>query len=501
MNDIDFDARVTCRLGLIMKMKLRITALLLVVIMVISACSGDGTVKVKLDPKNPVTITIWHYYNGSQQVAFDEMINVFNTTVGKEAGIFVQGKGQGDVTGLEEAVMASLNQQVGSDEVPNIFSSYADTAYAIDQQGHLADISKYLSEEELGVYVDSYIEEGRIGENGELRIFPTAKSSEIFMLNKTDWDKFSNATGADLSLLQTKEGLVEAAKAYYEWTDSLTPDITGDGKSFYGRDGMANLFIIGSMQMGTELFEVNNRQVTLNIDKEVIKKIWDFYYVSYIKGYFQAYGRFRSDDLKINEIIAFTGSTTSSMYFPDVVDVEGDTYPIEYMVFSEPPFANSDNYIVQQGAGMVVTKGTPEEEYASIMFLKWFTQMENNLEFSVTSSYLPVQKEAYSMEVLDQIITDNQIDISPKTYDTFQIIFENFDAYILYTNKAFEGGSKARKVLDYHLSDKATADREKILQKLDTGMSLDEAVEEFISEEAFEKWFGDFSNALQESVQ
>ena len=34
-----------------------------------------------LDPKDPVSLTIWHYYNGSQQSAFDALVEEFNDTV------------------------------------------------------------------------------------------------------------------------------------------------------------------------------------------------------------------------------------------------------------------------------------------------------------------------------------------------------------------------------------------------------------------------------------
>ncbi|WP_418429387.1 extracellular solute-binding protein, partial [Blautia sp.] len=204
---------------------------------------GEQEDAVKLNPDKPLSITIWHYYNGAQQVAFDELVNEFNETVGKEKGIFVKGYSQGNVNELEDAVMASMNEEVGSEEMPNIFSAYADAAYTVDKRGKLADISAYMSEEELDSYVDSYIEEGRIGKGNTLRIFPTAKSSEIFMMNKTDWDKFAEASGASLDDLSTLEGVTETAQKYYEWTDSLTPDVPEDGKAFYGRDSVANLFV------------------------------------------------------------------------------------------------------------------------------------------------------------------------------------------------------------------------------------------------------------------
>ena len=48
-----------------------------------------------------------------------------------------------------------------------------------------------------------------------------AKSTEIMMRKKTDWDTFAAATGAELSQLET--GVVQVSKTYYEWADSLTP--------------------------------------------------------------------------------------------------------------------------------------------------------------------------------------------------------------------------------------------------------------------------------------
>lgn len=354
--------------------------------------AGCGKANGKLDPDNPVTVTAWHYYNGAQQTAFDALVKEFNDTVGLEKGIFVKSASKGDVNQLEEVVMSALKKEVGSEEAPDMFSCYADTAYEIQQMGYLADISPYISKEELSEYVDSYVEEGRIGEAGQLFIFPTAKSSEIFMLDKTDWDKFSQAAGVELSSLSTMEGLAETAGKYYDWTDSLTPDIPNDGKAFYGRDAMANLFIIGSMQLGTEVFKVENQQVTLQVDKAVMKRIWDTWYIPYVKGYFSAYGRFRSDDVKIGELISYTGSTTSAMYFPDAVELEDETYPIEYIILPAPVFEGGENYAVQQGAGMVVTKTDEKKEYACTEFLKWFTQAENNIEFGCSSGYLPVKK-------------------------------------------------------------------------------------------------------------
>ena len=456
--------------------------------------------KDPLDPNDPVSLTVWHYYNGSQQAAFDSLVEEFNETVGQEKGIYVQGYSQGSVSDLETAVRDSIGGKVGADEMPDIFSSYADTAYEVEQSGALADLSIYMDEEEMDKYVDSYLEEGRIASDGSLRIFPTAKSTEIMMINKTDWEPFAEDVGASLEDLKTIEGVVSTAQSYYEWTDAQTPDVNGDGMAFYGRDAVANYFIIGMQQLGVEIFQVENGELILNTPKEELHRLWENYYVPMVKGYFGAYGSFRSDDVKIGDLLAYTGSTSSAMYFPDQVESDNGSHPIDYIVMAAPVFEGGQNYAVQQGAGMVVSKSDEKHEYAAVEFLKWFTDADHNLQFGCVSGYLPVLKEANSTEKLDQVISDKQLEVAPKTYDCLTTVFQEMDQLTLYTNKSFANGSAARKVLEYHLADKAAEDRAAVAAKLEQGESLEDASAPYITEESFEEWYDSFCDSLNDSV-
>lgn len=456
--------------------------------------------KSPLDPGNPVSLTVWHYYNGSQQAAFDALVENFNDTAGAEKGIYVQSYSQGSVSDLETAVRDSISGKVGADNMPDIFSSYADTAYEVEQAGALANLSEYLSDEELERYVDSYIEEGRIASDGSLRIFPTAKSTEIMMINKTDWGKFADVTGASLDNLTTIEGVAATARAYYEWTDAQTPDVPGDGKAFYGRDALANYMIIGMKQLGVEIFQVDNGQLTLNVPKEQLRRLWENYYVPMVKGYFGAYGSFRSDDVKTGDLLAYTGSTSSAMYFPDQVELDDSSYPIDYIVMMAPIFDGGERYAVQQGAGMVVSKSDERHEYAAVEFLKWFTEAENNLQFGSVSGYLPVQKEANSSAKLDQVIADQGLSVAPKTYNCLAATFNQMENMTLYTNKSFENGSAARKVLEYNLADQAAADREAVAAAVKEGASPEEAAAPYVTDEAFDRWYDSFCDALNSAV-
>lgn len=459
----------------------------------LSACGG----KSPLDPKNPTKITVWTYYNGDQLSAFDGMVDEFNESVGAQKGIIVKSVSQGSVNDLETNVLAAVQGEVGADEVPNIFMAYADTAYAVDQLGQVMDLKDYLSEEERAAYIDSYLKEGDFAGTGEIKIFPTAKSLELLVINKTDWDAFAAATGASYDDMADIEGLTATAEKYFEWTDSLTPDVPDDGKALFGRDAMANYMLIGSMQLGQEIFQVSDGKMTLNFDKAVAKKLWDNYYIPFIKGHFAATGRFRSDDIKTGNIIAYVGSSSGVSFFPEAVNIsDSESYPIEMEVLPCPQFDGGD-YAVQQGAGMVVTKGEEAEVYASVEFLKWFTADERNIKFSVDSGYLPVTKTANNMDA----IAGSGAQIKDRMKKVLTVGVDTVNRNELYTTKAFENGGKARNVLEYAMSDKAAADREVVVQRMAQGLSLEEAVAEFELDDNFDAWYEETLQRLQEFVQ
>ena len=144
-----------------------------------------------LDPNKPITLEIWTYYNGTQKAAFDGLVTEFNETVGAEKGIVVEAYSQGNVNDLIQKVEESAEKKVGAGEIPDIFAAYADTAYKVDKLGLVASIDQYMTEEELASYRDEYMSEGRIGEDGSLKIFPIAKSTELMMLVRGSCRRFS----------------------------------------------------------------------------------------------------------------------------------------------------------------------------------------------------------------------------------------------------------------------------------------------------------------------
>lgn len=54
--------------------------------LVVVTQTADTAKKVNLDPDHPVSLKIWHYYNGTQQAIFDDLVDEFNATKGKMKG-------------------------------------------------------------------------------------------------------------------------------------------------------------------------------------------------------------------------------------------------------------------------------------------------------------------------------------------------------------------------------------------------------------------------------
>ena len=473
----------------------KIKYLFLVATIVAICTTGCGSKKEHgLNPKDPQNVVVWNYYNGNQLIAFQDMVEEFNNTVGKEKGIVVYTESKGSVSDLIEAVDNAVDKKVGADAVPDIFQCYLDTAVDIDEKGMLVNLDDYVSEETKEEFYDSYIEEGTFGINNEWKLFPVAKSTEVLVLNKTDWDKFAAATGTTTDELATWEGCVKVGEAYYKWSN---------GKAFMGRDSFANYMIVGSQQLGTELFAVKDGKVTIQCDEAVMKKLWDNYYVPYVKGYFLQKGRYRSDDIKLGDIIGMISSSSSSTYFPTEVATEdgSSSYPIDYLVLPLPNFEGTESYAVQQGANMAVAKSNEREEYASVVFLEWFTESEQNMKFAVGADYLPVRKADCSTKAYEEYMTENQIPDSGIQVETAKICFDQIENGRLFTSKGFPNAYTARNIIGDTMITLAVADRETILAEVSAGKAEEEACAPYLTEEYFKKWYDDTKKQLEAAVQ
>ncbi|GAU76597.1 extracellular solute-binding protein [Fusibacter sp. 3D3] len=446
---------------------------------IFSGCSNRLEKNNLLDPNKPITVIVWHYYNGNIKEAFDDLVSEFNETVGMEQGIVVEAKSQGDVNQLATAVFDAANQSIGSSPMPDIFAAYPDNAYRVNQITNLVHLETYFSKEEIEAYRQEFLEEGRFSPNNQFFIVPIAKSTENLFVNKNYWEKFASENGFTNADLSTWEGLYDVSKTYYETT----------GKGFFGIDASANFMLQVAVQMGSEMFDYSSGDATFNLTPEIAEYIWQYYYKPYVKGYFTKTGRFSSDDAKTGTVLAYIGSTAGAAYFPtEVTFSQQEVYKIEPLVLPYPYFKEGEPYAIQQGAGMCISQSDEAHEYASSLFLKWFTEADQNLKFAVSTGYLPVKNEALNESKLLGALEHTK-QTNPAIKASIITTTKMLKDYAFYNNKPFLGSYEIRVLLETNLYEKTARDLEQIENRVAGGEDRDSVIETLISKAEFEKWY------------
>ena len=143
---------------------------------------------------------------------------------------------------------------------------------------------------------------------------------------------------------------------------------------------------------------------------------------------------------------------------------------------------------------MVVIRKSDEQVEAAARFLKWFTQSDWAIEFSVTSGYLPVTAEDNDMVKIEKDSPSMKKNVRDSLSTAVQVVRQN----TLCTSKAFKNGTSARKKLEYAMSDAAKEDRQRVVEAIEYGATQEAAVAAFVSEERFDAWYAQLMDELNE---
>lgn len=444
----------------------------------LTACSAGGA-DVQPDPaksgaaaenKEPCKIVLWHYYNDLQKESLDQIIEEYNQTEGAEKGITVEAYSQGSITELSNKMDLIVNDSTNQVEIPNMFMAYRDMASKIwrNRPELLVDCGRYFTEADLSRYYEAYVQEGYFGDG--LYIIPIAKSTELLMMNQTRLEEFLQANPEyHTGDMATWEGLARMAEGYYNWTDSLTPDVPSDGKPFIGMDILANYFITMNHAMGSEIYHYGqDGKMVLDLDRECIEKLFENYYIPYTKGYYGASGKYRSDDIRQSVLAGYIGSSSSTLYFPkEVTDSEGDMTPIEMGMYPYPYLENGTKTAIQQGAGIVTVQKSDRESEACMDFIRWLTT-ERSFEVALSMSYMPVVKDALD-ESQKSSVTD------PNVLRALELGMEQSRDYQMVYGFDFENAYSVRQELEECFASALAEGRGEFLGYLDGGMSIEEA--------------------------
>jgi multiple sugar transport system substrate-binding protein len=401
-----------------MKQKLAAGALFLAFAFLAAGCGpGDG-----LSPGNPVTLTMWHNYGGVLQETMDNLIDEFNVSLGRERGAVISVTSISAARELNEQLAKIAAGDPGAPRMPDLAVMYPAMALVLAKARLLAPLDSLFTGEELSAYLPQFIEEGRLPD-GKLYVFPVAKSTEALFVNKVFFDRFSAAAGVGIESLSTFEGLASAAMRYYQWTDSQTPDVPGDGKTFFTADSWFNMALAGMAQLGED-FAGSGR---LNTSGEAFKRVWDVSALPALAGVYAVSDNYSSDLARTAEIVCSIGSTAGVLFYGDMVTYPDNTREkAEYLILPYPVFSGAARVAIQRGAGMAVAKSTPQKEAAAALFLKWLTAPDQNMRFVASTGYLPVTHDAFEKKMGGEIEAAENIALK-RLMETAVRIYENYD--------------------------------------------------------------------------
>ena len=254
----------------------------------------------KKKAKGPVTVEIWHTYNGKQAAALNEIADAYNAS---QSEYKVEVKNQ-DYSGFADTVYNAVANGIG----PSIIFNYGTTAVDYANEGLAIDIKKYIAQDkkkkdyQMQNLIDSLPEAMKTDvlgfEDGGIYYLPGCTTGPVLFYNKQLFDELK------LNPPTNWDELVEVSKTIYE--KKGIPGFHSDGLV----DNLQELI----MHNGLGYIDVANKKITFATDK--MAEIYQWYADNCKKGYFSfnTIGRYSSEDLANGDIAMFSGSCVNDQY-------------------------------------------------------------------------------------------------------------------------------------------------------------------------------------------
>ena len=430
----------------------------LLLLLSLTGCSQ----KTKLDPDDPVTLTMWHVYGSQTESPLNDSINEFNRTVGKEKGVVINVVSVSSSSAIDEALTAAAKNTPGVPALPDLFTAYPRVAEIIGYD-KLLNWNDYFTEQELDTFVDEFIEEGYFDD--KLLMLPVAKSTELLFVNQTLFDKFGSAANVSTESLSTFEGLFTACEKYYDWSD---------GQDMFQINDFYHYSLTGMAAFGED-FVVDGK---LNLESEAFGKVWEPMAHAGIHGGLCLGDGYASDRWKTGEVISNIGSTAGILYLRDYVTyADNTTEDIETSILAYPHFANGEATVVHRGGGLFALKNEDDRKNeAAAIFAKWLTEKENSLGFVTKAGYLPVTNDAF-----DSLFANTDTVENEKYRLLYNAVNGMADEYTYCEVPVFEGASDTQSSFEKNVKSVLSAAHGDYLRRVADGENADTVMDELVA--------------------
>ncbi len=212
-----------------------VIAMMLATTFTFFACDKTNSL---LNPKKPTTLTMWHVYGEQVNSPMNDIIEQFNSTVGKDKGIIINVTLMSNASQIGKKLKDAQTGKAGSKEMPDLFFCHSGDARGLGTD-NLLNWNDYFSPSELDNFVPDFLSDGMVDD--KLVVFPVSKSTYMLFIAGGVFDRFAADKDVSLSDLATWKGFFSVAEKYYEWSG---------GKPFCAIDYLIRLAELCAMSEG-----------------------------------------------------------------------------------------------------------------------------------------------------------------------------------------------------------------------------------------------------------
>jgi len=186
---------------------------------------------------------------------------------------------------------------------------------------------------------------------------------------------------------------------------------------------------------------------------------------------------------KTAEIIANTGSTADVLYQPsEVIYPDNTTEPIEAVALPYPAFTENSFGAIYRGGGLFAVKSDDaRKNQAAVIFGKWLTEKEHNLEFVTNAGYLPVRDDA-----MDALFADFSCIEKENYRSVYRAVDTMLTSYTFYALPLYDGASEIQSDFETNVKSVLKAARGQYIKRINEGedpnMVLDALAESSLAE-------------------
>ena len=341
----------------------------------------------EMNPLEGVTVQFWHVYGeGKPMEGMMALVDEFNKT--NEYGITVEALDQGQYGDVED----KMNAAVLSGDLPDIVMAYTNALadwYAVDA---IADISSYVDDPKYGLTADekaaiypSALEAG-MSPDGAVIAYPMTQSANVLVYNNTWAEEMGFAAPP-----ATSAEFMEQMCAGAAFNAERGGDFAGTGGLVYypSNTNFLNwLYAFGGSELNAagDAYDFNTPEAVAAA--MFLNELRDAGCTFETESY-------PNPEQGQRKAFVTMSSTAGLPYYTAAFADEGND-DVWTFIGAPGPDGTLAVDAFQQMLGVVST--TPEKELASWVFIKWFTNAENQAKWiSEYSGYLPTQSSSAAL--------------------------------------------------------------------------------------------------------